>query len=104
MSDLALLDKVAYWISFAHIASVCLTILTSVVVVFLSHQRAALRDVELKKVQVQAEERIATAIEQFAEANRRFVTSNAAAAEAQAKAAAATPPEAQLRVTSTSNT
>jgi len=83
MSDLALLDKVAYWINLAHIASVCLTILTSVVVVFLSHQRAALRDVELKKVQVQAEERIATAIEQFAEANRRAVRSEEHTSELQ---------------------
>jgi hypothetical protein len=76
MFDLALLDKAAFWINLAYIASVGLTVLTSVVIVFLSHQRAALRDLELKKVQLQAEER---------------------ASEAQAKAAAATMTEAQLR-------
>jgi hypothetical protein len=56
---MALPDKVAYWINLAYIASVCLTILTSVLVVFLSHQRAALKDLELKKGRAQAEKHIA---------------------------------------------
>jgi hypothetical protein len=87
---MAWLDKAGDWINLIYIASVCVTILTSLVVVFLSHQRAALKDLELKKVRVQAQERIAAA-------NQRAAAANAAAAEAQAKAASATLAAAQLR-------
>jgi len=97
MVDAAFLDKAAYWVNLVYIASVCLTMATSVVVVFISYQRAALRDFELKKVESQSQERIAVANQQVAEANQRAAASNAEAAEAQSKAGAVALAEAQVR-------
>jgi len=95
--DVAFLDKAAYWVNLVYVASVGLTMATSVVVVYISYQRAALRDFELKKVQSQSEERVAAANQLAAEANQRVASSNAEAAKAESKAADASLAEAQIR-------
>jgi len=97
MFDVAFLDKAAYWVNLAYIASVCLTVATSVVVVFISQQRAAVRGTDVEKVQKEAEARIAVANQQSAESNQRAAVLNAQAAQAQAQAAAAALAEAKIR-------
>ena len=46
----ALLDNASYWVSIAFIASVSLTLIAAVVIVYISHQRSAVKDAELKKL------------------------------------------------------
>ena len=95
--DPGLLDKAAYWVTFAYIATICLTLIASVVAVFLSHQRATLRDTELKKVQAESAREVATANEHSAAANERAASANAIASQAQSQAATATLTQEQLR-------
>ena len=97
MFDIAFLDEAAYWVNLAYIVLVCLTLATSVVVVFISHQRSALGGTDVERVQRDSEARIAAANQQSAEANQRAAALNAEAAQAQARAAAAALAEAQLR-------
>src|SRR4051812_45343326 len=95
--DPALLDKAAYWVTFAYIATIGLTLIVSVIAVFLSHQRATLRDAELKKVQAESAREVATANEHSSAANERAASANAMASQAQSQAAAATLTQEQLR-------
>jgi hypothetical protein len=95
--DSVLLEKAAYWVNFAYIATICLTLIASVVAVFISHQRASLRDAELKKVQAESARDVANANERSATANERAASANAVAAQAQSQAAAATLTQEQLR-------
>lgn len=95
--DPALLDNAAYWVTFAYIAIIGLTLIASVVAVFLSHQRATLRDAELKKVQAESAREIAMANEHSAAANERAASANAVASQAQFQVAAATLTQEQLR-------
>ncbi len=97
MFDIAFLDKAAHWVNLIYLVLVCLTVATSVVVVFVSYQRDALGGTDIQKVQRDSEARIATANQQSADANQRAAALNAEAARAQAQAAAAALAEAQLR-------
>jgi hypothetical protein len=97
MFDVAFLDKAAYWMNLAYIASVCLILATSVIVVYISHQRATLRGLNLERVQKQSAERLAAANQQSAEANQRAAALTKEVADAQAKAAAAALAEARLQ-------
>jgi hypothetical protein len=95
--DPSYLDKAAYWVNLAYIATVCLTLIATVVVVFISYQRAAVRDVELKKVQADAARQVATANQLSAQASEHAASANAAASEAQSEAANATLAQEKLR-------
>src|SRR5687767_10273798 len=96
MADAAFLDRAGYWINLIYICLVCLTMMAGVVAVFVSHQRTALRDAELKRVRAESAQQIAAANLRSADAGDRFVTANqhaaeldAAIAQAQSLAAAA---------------
>src|SRR5215472_12619224 len=86
----AVLDNAASWVNVAYIASVGLTVILSILAVFISHQRASVRDIELKKVQAHSAQQIALA-------NGRSAEANAVAAEAESRTAAATVAQEELR-------
>jgi hypothetical protein len=81
MFDVVFLDKAAYWADIAYIAAVGLTLMMSVVVVYLSHQRSASKDAEAKRLAAESAERVAKAAQQSAEANERAASSDAVASQ-----------------------
>jgi hypothetical protein len=97
MLDIAVLDKAAYWVNVAYIASVFLTLVLSVLVVFLSNRRSALKSQELESLQAAAAERLAVATQRAAEADQRAAAAAAAASKAQSDAAASLREQEQLR-------
>lgn len=70
MADVEFIDKASFWINLAYAGAVLLALALSVIAVFLSNQRAALRDIELRKTeaQAQAQEQIASATHLLAQA------------------------------------
>jgi hypothetical protein len=90
MAELTFLDKAVYWVNLAYIASVSLTIITTVMIVVLSHQRSAERDARLKTFQLDSEQRVAAA-------NLRASESNVVAAKAVAEAQSMSLTHEQLR-------
>src|SRR5579871_707669 len=91
------LDKASYWVNLAYIGSICLTLVVSVLAVFLSQQRAAVRDAELKKVQADSAQQVAQANERTASAAQHTAEANAVVAEAESRTAAATLAQEELR-------
>lgn len=85
-----LLDKAAYWVNFAYIASISLMLAVTVLVVFVSQQRTAQRDAELKKVQANSAQAIAAA-------NEHSASASAVLAEAESRTAAATLAQEELK-------
>ncbi len=69
MADPIMLEKAVYWVNIAYIASVGLTIIMSVMVVFLSRQKSTLFDAQLKQAGMDAQRDAATANLRAAEAN-----------------------------------
>jgi hypothetical protein len=86
----AVLDNAASWVNVVYIASVGLTVILSIVALFISHQRASIRDIEVKKIQ-------AYSAQQIALANGRSAEANAVAAEAESRTASATVAQEELR-------
>ena len=91
------LDKATYWVNLAYVGSVCLTLVVSVLAVFLSQQRAAVRDAELKKVQAVSAQQVAQANEHTASAAQHTAEANALVAQAESRTAVATLAQEELR-------
>jgi biopolymer transport protein ExbB/TolQ len=89
MADIASLDKAASWVNMLYIALVTLTLLATVVIVILSHQRLAAKDEELKRVRAEMQQRVAAANQRYTEAFERASKSDAALTKAQSDIAAA---------------
>jgi hypothetical protein len=81
MFDVVFLDKAAYWADIGYISAVTLTVIMSVAVVYISHQRSALKDTELKRIQSDSAELVAKANQQYTEANQRAASSDAVASQ-----------------------
>ncbi|HEY2382830.1 MAG TPA: hypothetical protein VGK48_16770 [Terriglobia bacterium] len=91
------LDKASYWVNLAYIGSVSLTLVVSVLAVFISQQRAAVRDAELKKVQADSAQQVALANERTASAAQHTAEANVVVAQAESRTAAATRAQEELR-------
>jgi hypothetical protein len=97
MADIASLDNAASWVNMLYIALVTLTLLATVVIVVLSHQRLTAKEEELKRVRAEMQQRVAAANQRYTEAFERASKSDAALTKAQSDIAAAILAQAQLR-------
>jgi hypothetical protein len=97
MVDVAFFEKAAFWVNFAVIATASLTLVLSVLLVFLSNRRSALRSTELESAQAASAERAAAASQRAADADGRAAAAIESAAKAQSEAAAAVREREQLR-------
>jgi len=104
MPAVTLLDKAVYWVNIAYIASVCLTLATTFMVVFLSHQRSSEREAAVKRVELDSQQRILDSQQRVLEseqrvaaANERAATSNSHAAEWETETASANLAREKLR-------
>jgi hypothetical protein len=81
MFDVVFLDKAAHWADLAYIVTVGLTVMMSVAVMYISHQRSALKDAEAKRLEAESAERVAKATQQYTEANERAASAEAVASQ-----------------------
>jgi hypothetical protein len=81
MADPTFMDKALFWINAAYIASVCLTLTSGFLVLYLTYQRNATTEAESRRLQLESAQHAAAA-------NERAAAATEAAQRAQVEAAA----------------